>query len=417
MPPSKKTVGLSELRVGLFVLAGLGILTFLILNATGDFNPFKKKLHLKARFPNADGLRPGAEVRLAGVRVGSVDGVKLLDNNNSNESNKIETTMTIDSTIDGQPANQRIRTDSSAQLVTSTLLANDKVVNITPGSSAALPATEGLLLPPANATDTSPLANIAGPDFSQRLNSLSKQVDEIAKKANEGTGTLGKFVNDPALFNNLNATIQETQGIIAQIKSGNGTAGKLLYDDEVYRNLNNISGQLQEVATQVRSGRGTAGKLLYDEQLYNRINQIADRADHSISDINALIGEVKAGKGTIGKLVADDALYNELRAAVGDTRAAVGDARAAINDARPAINDARAAINEARPTINRFNTTSARIDLLIAEAQAGKGTIGKLIVDETLYNNVNQLSTEGVKMLYDFRQNPKKYLTIKLELF
>ena len=34
-----------------------------------------------------------------------------------------------------------------------------------------------------------------------------------------------------------------------------------------------------------------------------------------------------------------------------------------------------------------------------------------------LYTNVNQLSSEGVKMIYDFRQNPKKYLTIKFELF
>jgi phospholipid/cholesterol/gamma-HCH transport system substrate-binding protein len=410
MPPSKKTVGLSELRVGLFVLAGLGILTFLILNATGDFNPFKKKLHLKARFPNADGLRPGAEVRLAGVRVGQVDGVRLLDNQNPNESNKIEAAMTIDGTIDGQDAKQRIRKDSSAQLVTSTLLANDKVVNITPGSYAATPVEEGYLLPPASATDTSPLANIAGPDFSQRLNSLAKQVDEITKKANEGTGTLGKFVNDPALFNNLNATIQETQGIIQQIKSGQGTAGKLLYDDEVYRNLNNISSQLQDIAAQVRSGRGTAGKLLYDEQLYNRINQIADRADKSIGEINALIADVRAGRGTIGKLVANEEFYNDLRATLTDTRNTV-------NESRAAINDARAAINEARPTINRLNTTSARIDLLIADAQNGKGTIGKLITDETLYNNINQLSGEGVKMIYDFRQNPKKYLTVKLELF
>jgi phospholipid/cholesterol/gamma-HCH transport system substrate-binding protein len=61
---------------------------------------------------------------------------------------------------------------------------------------------------------------------------------------------------------------------------------------------------------------------------------------------------------------------------------------------------------------------------LLADAQGGKGTIGKLITDETLYNNINQttaninqITTEGTKLIYDFRQNPKKYLTVRFSLF
>ena len=73
MPRSNRSVSLSQLRVGIFVLLAIGILVFLILNASGDINPFSKKLHLKARFADANGLRDGSEVRLAGVRVGKVD--------------------------------------------------------------------------------------------------------------------------------------------------------------------------------------------------------------------------------------------------------------------------------------------------------------------------------------------------------
>jgi hypothetical protein len=49
MPPSKRNVTLSQLRVGIFVLIAIGVLVFLVLNASGDINPFSRKLHLKAR--------------------------------------------------------------------------------------------------------------------------------------------------------------------------------------------------------------------------------------------------------------------------------------------------------------------------------------------------------------------------------
>ncbi len=64
-----------------------------------------------------------------------------------------------------------------------------------------------------------------------------------------------------------------------------------------------------------------------------------------------------------------------------------------------------------------FWTTAERIDNIVAAAQRGEGTVGKLLTDEAFYSNVNQLSSEGVKLIYDFRQNPKKYLTIKFQLF
>src|SRR4026209_2772228 len=79
MPPSQKNVTLSQLRVGIFVLIAIAVLVFLVLNASGDINPFSRKLHLKARFVDANGLREGSEVRLAGVRVGKVEKIVLLE--------------------------------------------------------------------------------------------------------------------------------------------------------------------------------------------------------------------------------------------------------------------------------------------------------------------------------------------------
>src|SRR5438046_9536222 len=77
MPKSTRNIGLSELRVGLLVLIAIAVLVVLILNASGELNPFASHLHLRASFADANGLREGSEVRLAGVRIGIVEQIKL----------------------------------------------------------------------------------------------------------------------------------------------------------------------------------------------------------------------------------------------------------------------------------------------------------------------------------------------------
>src|SRR3954453_6846341 len=106
MPRSNATVSLSQVRGGIFVLFAIAVLVFLVLNASGDINPFSRKLHLKARFADANGLREGSEVRLAGVRVGKGELIVLLEPSIVPNAPRVEAQMTIDSNIDGQAANQ-----------------------------------------------------------------------------------------------------------------------------------------------------------------------------------------------------------------------------------------------------------------------------------------------------------------------
>ncbi|HYP53779.1 MAG TPA: MlaD family protein, partial [Pyrinomonadaceae bacterium] len=210
MPPKKKTIGLRELRVGLFVVISIFVLIFLILNASGDISPFAKKLKVKARFASADGLREGAEVRLAGVRIGKVDSVRLLPPaERADDPNKVEATLAIDEEIHGRPATELIPQDSRAQIGSPSLLGGDKIVNIVPGTAVSPPANEGDTLPSTTSTDFGALTE-SGNALMNQLNQLSKQFTDIAERVNRGEGTLGRFVNDEAFYNNLNATIRDT---------------------------------------------------------------------------------------------------------------------------------------------------------------------------------------------------------------
>ena len=92
MPRSQQKLTFSELRVGIFMLSTLVLTGFLILNSTGNFNPFEKKMRLKARFVSADGLHPGADVQLAGVSIGKVEDVKFIEPEGDSED-RIEATL------------------------------------------------------------------------------------------------------------------------------------------------------------------------------------------------------------------------------------------------------------------------------------------------------------------------------------
>lgn len=401
MPATTKSLSFSRLRVGLFVFLGLVILGFLIINSTGDFNPFEKKLRLKARFATADGLRKGAEVQLAGVHIGKVEDVRMLSPD-SPEDEKIEAVLSVSEMLDGKPITDRIRTDSTAQLVAMSLLANDKMINISPGTVKGSPVEANYTLESSESMSINQLTQ-TGNDLLKQINKMAIPANEILEKANRGDGTLGRFVNDETLYKNLDATVNETrttmlklQKTVDQINRGDGTAGKLLNDPTLYNNLNTTISRLDEISADLRRGRGTAGKFLNDDAVYDearaaiqdvrasitRLNQVAE-------NVNGIVVDLNSGKGTAGKFLKDEQLYED-----------------------------------ARNTLAKFNSTASKIDIILGDAQNGKGTFGKFLTDETLYNNINQttaninqITTEGTKLIYDFRQNPKKYLRIKVSLF
>jgi phospholipid/cholesterol/gamma-HCH transport system substrate-binding protein len=401
MPRSQKNLSISQLRVGIFVLVALLILGFLILNSSGDFNPFKKQFHLRARFVSADGLHPNAEVQLAGVTIGKVEEVKFLPTD-TGEAERIEATMAVNQTLDDRPITDLIRSDSTAQLVATSMLGNDKMINITPGTPKGTPVQPNQVLSSSAALSINQLT-ATGNELLQQINKLAVPANEILNKANSGEGTLGRVINDESLYRNLDATVAETkstmtrlQTTLDKINKGQGSAGKLLNDPALYNSLNKTVAQLEAISTDIRSGKGSAGKFVSDDALYNETRAAVADLRVSAAKINAIADDFKvistdlaAGKGSAGKFFKDEQLYDD-----------------------------------ARDTLARFNSTATKLDALLGDAQAGKGTIGKLVTDETLYNsinqtaaNVNQLSSEGTKLVYDFRQNPKKYLRIKVSLF
>jgi phospholipid/cholesterol/gamma-HCH transport system substrate-binding protein len=66
---------------------------------------------------------------------------------------------------------------------------------------------------------------------------------------------------------------------------------------------------------------------------------------------------------------------------------------------------------------NQLDQIGRKINVAMDKINSGQGTIGQLMVNPQLYDSVNTTSVEFNKVLKDFQANPKKFLAIRLTLF
>ncbi|MGA8222695.1 MAG: MlaD family protein [Candidatus Acidiferrales bacterium] len=354
----RKQLTWTELRVGMFVLAGLFILAVAIFYVTGA-GILGPKYRLVTYLPEVEGLTQGAPVRLNGVEIGNVQSITLTEHPADAVHN-----ITLVLRIDKKFAND-IRTDSAASLITEGLLGN-RYVTISRGFTGTVIPPNGVL--PGKEEKAMTQIVERGADLMQNLGALSDDIRGIVNKVQEGQGTLGKFLNDPALYNHVNNTVARFDSMSASIQQGQGTAGKLIASDELYNKVNDTVGHVENVVEAVQEQKGTIGKLVYDPAVYDKAKGLVEKGDE-------LLADVREGKGTLGKLTKDEALYNNLR------------------DASANVRDASAKLN------------------------SNQGTVGKFFSDPAFYDNMTGLTGDLRLMINDFRKDPKKFLHVKLAIF
>ena len=136
-----------------------------------------------------------------------------------------------------------------------------------------------------------------------------------------------------------------------------------------------LRGITDQVEDQLRRARAPSASCSRTRRSTTDANALVAKLDETSARLERIVAKIERGEGTVGKLINDEKLYAD-----------------------------------ARDTIERLN-------LIMARLEKGEGTMGMILKDERLYNNVNNLSAEVTKLLYDFRQNPKKYLSVKVTIF
>lgn len=358
--PSEKQVRWSQLRVGLTVIFAAITLAVLIFLMTGTTGLFTKKIVVRAYVDNAGGLRVGAPVRLEGVDVGNVTGIKVVADA-KRAAAPVEITMKITTKYE-----DTMKTDCQASLNTAGVL-GEVFVDLDCRQAKGGPMKSGDELPTRDVPQLQDVVR-ASQGTIENVNVLIKRLDDIISYIQSGQGTIGKTIYDPTLFNRINDTLTQLQQVVGQLSTTKGSVGKLINSDELYNKANLAVDNLNKIIDNVNNGQGTIGMFLKDPALYNNANK-------AVAQANDLIGNINAGKGTLGKLAKDEELAHKLD-----------------------------------NIVTRLNNISDRLD-------KGEGSAGKLLVDPSLYDNADKMLVETRNLIAAIRKDPKTYLTIHLKLF
>jgi phospholipid/cholesterol/gamma-HCH transport system substrate-binding protein len=322
-------------RVGLFFAIGVVLIWVTYDALRGNSINRKHGYTIVAGFPTLKELKTGDEVRMAGVKVGSVEITRLA-------STRAEAVLRI-------LPEMHIPKDSVATISMAGLIGTNYVsINLGHPELGTIPEGGEML------TRTAPdlnqimsdlgdlgqdlkgaLANISqafsgGADGkggllskldklvsenSEKINATMANLEDITAKIRNGQGTIGKLINDPAAYDSLLATVNEikgaaadartfltnTQGIIDQVKSGKGSLGTLVYDEEAGNNIKIVTKNLRDLSEKLNNPNSSFGQLITNDQLVRDAQATLRKVDSAVDSLGDS-GPISAVATVAGKL-------------------------------------------------------------------------------------------------------------------
>lgn len=315
----------AELRVGVLVLVCTAIAVVAVLTLGGRLGVFAKKYPLYTAMPSISGLTTGAPVRLAGVDVGSVQQIRFIELAERDSIARRLLSAYGDSLGDRavlvrfeveENIQEKITRSSRAKIGTVGLL-GDKYLDIEVGDPRDPTLESGDFVMNERPIDYEGLIARAAEGVEELVASLEGS-REIIASVNQGEGTLGRLINDPALYNDWVELSDEARGLLSRIQTGEGTVPSLLNDPGLYDRMVETSDDLQRLTRRIEQGEGTLGRMVQDPQLYEDLVE-------TVRDGQRLVREMRTGEGSIARMINDPALYERLDRFVIDAQGLIND--------------------------------------------------------------------------------------------
>jgi len=330
-----------EVRVGIVLLVSFGILAAFVL-VMGGIN-FEKTYPVYVDFDNPGGLQTGAPVKIAGVKVGKVSELEFHGGQIDPKTGR--RTLVRAKLLVQQRVRSSIHDDADFYVTTQGVL-GEQFLAIEPGS----PARPML-------GDNAVVKGIDPP----RLDLFLAKGYELLDTTISGIRNNRELISDIAtntagLLKGLNHAVTDNR-------------------DRIDRTLVNVEKLSEEAALLAREARG------------KYVNN--PRIDRTMENVEHLSEALRADTGPMLK---------DAREALANLNRISGTFGSEAQQAK-----IKKALEDVAELATRANSTAADAQAIVKHIKGGKGTVGALVMDEQIYDDVQE-------MVRDLKHNPWKFL-------
>lgn len=279
----------SYIKLGVFVLSGLLFLVILLYMIGKNRNMFGSHLTLKTMFTDADGLKPGNNVRYAGIEIGTVSSVWFLSDT------IVEVVMTVKDDV-----GRIIHKNAMVSIGTDGLVGN-KVVSITPGQgNAPLIENNDLLEAKRKPSMDAMLRTLAGTN--DDVSAIAAELKTTVQRIN-GSQAFWQLLSDRSIPSNIRSSARNISDMTSKADS--------------------ITMALELAVNDLKHGRGLLGTMLYDTAITSQLRQgliqfqqVGAQADSLVATLHLTVRNISSdilyGKGTLHDLLKDTSLAGKL---------------------------------------------------------------------------------------------------------
>lgn len=289
-----------KIRLGLFVIIGSLFFLAAIYFVGNKQNMFGNTSNLKAVFVNVSGLQVGNNVRYAGIDIGTVKSIEMINDTTINVAMSIEDKMLT-----------HIKKDAIATIGSDGLVGN-MIVNIIPGKGNAQAVVAGDVLQSYSRASTDEMLKTL--DVTNKNAALlTADLLKITNEINQGKGTVGVLLKDSLMSKDLKETMHGTAESVANLNkmilslNQEDNVIGLLKDKDVALKMKNIitnleksSGEIDKVVTNlnatvvnIKDGKGALNYLSNDENLVKKIDSTMTNLNDASTKLNENLEALK----------------------------------------------------------------------------------------------------------------------------